>query len=1018
MGRSVDSGPSWDSWTGVEVFENLSIRSKIVAIIAAPVIALMVMSGIGAFQRRQTASDSRSDERLIAVTQSDIAVASALGVESVLSATPGAGAQLIAARTGTDKAVAALQPALQDLLSHADADTQAAVVSIQSRLATIVTIRQALDQSGPSPDLINGTYPGAINELLGLPTRLLGQVHNPQTVSQLQTILALYRYQASVADASTRLAPVVAAGSFADAKAADAFQRAVDQQTTDQAVFNTSASPQATALLRSAQSGPAVDLVDQVQTDARSGQQIASGTSVQAWSSAVQQKLLRIDAAGQKLAAQLRADANARAADASQSANLFILAALLALVVALALTILLARAITRPLGKLTRAAHELSDEQLPKLVDGLRNPAAQDLSFLRGSVEKLDVASRDEIGQLADAFNAVQQVAVDVATEQAELLRKGIGDMFVNLARRNQSLLDRQIEFIDDLENAEEDPDALQQLFHLDHLATRMRRNAESLLVLAGAEPNRRRGRPVALTDVVRAALGEVEDFARIDLLDLEEVLITNNAAADIAHLLSELMENATNFSPPDTRVEVVGHRTNSEGYVLSVTDSGIGMSPQQMDEANETLANPPLVGLAMSRSLGFIVIGRLAARFGISVRLMASSGGGVTAVVAMPAVIVHEMPGDTPAAAPVESPTVDLAEPWTPQVVGPESELLPPLEFTPFGGDDVPESFDDAVPGGRAFEEGVAELAGAPGEEPGSGASERGPVLPTLHESSGPEAAPSVPAEPAPSRPRLFGPVTEAGDAEPTQAGPNQAEPAQAGPSDPGPSHGEPAPATADAGPEPLPGSPAPSPSPIAGSRPPSRLFGTPSPVEAPASPNGTATDGTATNGASSNGDGAVGGEAPGSPTLPEPLPEPLLEPVAEPVAEAPAPPDPHGEPTEPAPVSNRLFGAVRSAPDGEATAATPPARSGDGLPSRSGGSLPTRGAAGAEGGLTRRTPRRTATRPKPGGEGPARQGVVATKRSPDEVRSLLSNYRSAAKKGSSANRPDPADPSTEGDR
>ena len=247
-----------------------------------------------------------------------------------------------------------------------------------------------------------------------------------------------------------------------------------------------------------------------------------------------------------------------------------------------------------------------------------------------------------------------------MAEEQGALLRKGIGDIFINLARRNQTLLDRQIEFIDQLEANEEDPDQLDNLFKLDHLATRMRRNAESLLVLAGAEPPRRRGRPVALADVVRVAIGEVEDFARISLLALDDVTVGGNVAVDLAHLLSELMENATHFSPPDTTVEIVGHRSD-EGYTLSVSDQGIGMSADQLAEANSQLARPPLVGLALSRSLGFIVIGRLAARFGIAVKLTSSPSGGVTALVTLPADLVT-VDGQPMVARPADRPPAAAA--------------------------------------------------------------------------------------------------------------------------------------------------------------------------------------------------------------------------------------------------------------------------------------------------------------------------------------------------------------------
>lgn len=303
-------------------------------------------------------------------------------------------------------------------------------------------------------------------------------------------------------------------------------------------------------------------------------------------------------------------------------------------------------------------AYTLSTERLPALVERLRNPedGQEDLS---ASLTRIDISSKDEIGQLADAFNSIQQVTVEVAEEQSQLLRKGIGDIFVNLARRNQTLLDRQIEFIDQLEAHEEDPDQLDNLFRLDHLATRMRRNAESLLVLAGAEPPRRRGRPVALADVVRVAIGEVEDFARIQLLALDEATVGGNVAVDLAHLLSELMENATHFSPPDTMVEIVGHRTDGDGYILSVSDQGIGMSAEQLTEANHQLARPPLVGLALSRSLGFIVVGRLASRFGISVKLTASPSGGVTALVTLPDELITY--GDE-AHAPVEPASVETA--------------------------------------------------------------------------------------------------------------------------------------------------------------------------------------------------------------------------------------------------------------------------------------------------------------------------------------------------------------------
>ena len=264
--------------------------------------------------------------------------------------------------------------------------------------------------------------------------------------------------------------------------------------------------------------------------------------------------------------------------------------------------------------------------------------------FGRRRVEpQLRARGRDEIAQLSKAFSEIQSVTVEVAEEQGTLLRRGISDIFVNLARRNQSLLDRQIDFIDQLESREENPDQLENLFRLDHLATRMRRNAESLLVLAGADPTRRRGRPVDLADVVRVAMGEIEDFSRIQLVSIDGATVAGSVAVDLAHLMSELMENATQFSPPETDVEVVGHQSGDGSYQITLSDRGIGMSVEQLSVANETLSEPPIIGLELSRSLGFTVVSRLAHRLGVAVRLAGSTQGGVTALITIPAEMVGQ---------------------------------------------------------------------------------------------------------------------------------------------------------------------------------------------------------------------------------------------------------------------------------------------------------------------------------------------------------------------------------------
>jgi len=235
-------------------------------------------------------------------------------------------------------------------------------------------------------------------------------------------------------------------------------------------------------------------------------------------------------------------------------------------------------------------------------------------------------------------------------TEQAAL-RTSISDLLHNLARRSQGLVDRQLELIDELERNEVDPDRLDELFRMDHLATRMRRNVENLIVLSGVDQRRRWSASVPLRDVVEAAVAEVEDYSRVQVAGVHDLTLAGQAASDVAHLLAELVENATSFSSPTTTVEVSGGPTGN-GYVIEIEDHGIGMSDIELDEANRRLAEPLAADVAVSRMMGFHVVGRLAARHGIRVQLRHCWFGGVTALVLLPAALLGSE-GEHPAMAP-----------------------------------------------------------------------------------------------------------------------------------------------------------------------------------------------------------------------------------------------------------------------------------------------------------------------------------------------------------------------------
>jgi signal transduction histidine kinase len=250
-----------------------------------------------------------------------------------------------------------------------------------------------------------------------------------------------------------------------------------------------------------------------------------------------------------------------------------------------------------------------------------------------------------EIEQHRSARLASDLAESELAAVQAQAAqRQSISDLFVNLARRNQSLLDRQLALISELEQHENKPEALSDLFQLDHLATRIRRNAESLLVLSGDEPPRLWGRPVPLSEVVRAAAAEVEDYPRVEVLVSDYLEVSGRVVADLSHLLAELIENATMFSPPTSGVRVRTHLVPGEGrtFLLSIEDTGIGLSDEHMQAANELLANPPDLDPRRS-TLGFHVVGRLAIRLGLRVSLAHTPGGGVTALVTLPPDVVSE---------------------------------------------------------------------------------------------------------------------------------------------------------------------------------------------------------------------------------------------------------------------------------------------------------------------------------------------------------------------------------------
>lgn len=307
-------------------------------------------------------------------------------------------------------------------------------------------------------------------------------------------------------------------------------------------------------------------------------------------------------------------------------------ALVLALVVAVFVFALrLSRRLIERLVRLRTETLELADNRLPALVERVR--AGSDVQV--DEAVRLQDYGGDEIGEVATAFNKAQQTAVAAAVQEAKT-REGTNKVFLNIAHRSQVIVHRQLKTLDEAERKQEDPDQLELLFQLDHLTTRQRRNAENLIILGGGQPGRRWRNPVSLAEVVRGAAAETEDFARVKTAKLPGRKVIGPVVGDIVHLLAELIDNATTFSPPGSRVEVRGNVVG-RGVVLEIEDQGLGIEAERVDDLNNMLASPPdfgIMALSAEPRLGLFVVARLAARHGIAVSLRESAYGGTRAIV------------------------------------------------------------------------------------------------------------------------------------------------------------------------------------------------------------------------------------------------------------------------------------------------------------------------------------------------------------------------------------------------
>ncbi|WP_405692223.1 nitrate- and nitrite sensing domain-containing protein [Streptomyces sp. NBC_01185] len=639
---------------------NWRISTRLVSLLALPVVAATTLGGLRINESMNDMDQLEHMQLLTKMTKQATALANALQEERDKSAGPlsnGVKAtdyKVTQPRERTDRAKDAFFEAT-DEIGNTPGDAaldsiHASVAQIGVQLGNITSIRKdAYAKDSPSLNTVD-QYSQLITSLLSLSQDMAQATSNPEMIKRTRALAA---FSSSKEYASVERAIIAAALPGGDSDKThlndndQAFGRnALGKAGTTLKTFETtyeSTGKSSAELLAPLDNGnpeiTAADIYAKKVLDSPLGMEGNGKTrTYMDWYDQSSNKIQAMKTIEETLLGEMESKARELREESQRDAILNGAIILIVLGVSLVGAFVVARSMIRSLRRLQDTATRVAQDRLPELVKQLSETDPQDVDT---SVESVGVHSRDEIGQVAAAFDDVHREAVRLAAEQA-LLRGNVNAMFTNLSRRSQGLIQRQLSLISELESREADPDQLSSLFKLDHLATRMRRNGENLLVLAGEEPGRRWTRPVPLVDVLRAAASEVEQYERIELAAVPATEVAGRVVNDLVHLLAELLENATSFSSPQTKVRVTGHALPDGRVLVEIHDTGIGLSPEDLAAINERLASPPTVDVSVSRRMGLFVVGRLSLRHGIRIQLRPSDSGGTTALVMLPMEVAH----------------------------------------------------------------------------------------------------------------------------------------------------------------------------------------------------------------------------------------------------------------------------------------------------------------------------------------------------------------------------------------
>lgn len=692
-GDAADPRPAGGRWR----LRNWRLGTKLFAVLLIPALAVIALVGLrissdlrDARQLAEFATRGRVDST-VAEAIHELQRERDLTVRFVAQDRQGDTADLTGQRKRVDQAIGTFERTLADSKPRLDAKAAESLQQTDDRLRVLGGLRFSAEHSAFPADAVLRSYSELISGLLDISDSAAADVSDPELARLRLAGNALARIKDQMSVKRAVLAEALAAGSL-NRDRTRALLGAEAELAAARNDYRTFATPEQQRMFDDTVIGLVVDIgndmVESALTRTENGQNL-NGLDANQWDVSATHTVNLAHQVQQALLVQLQERTDSLAAQARTAAIWDGGVVLGVLLVAGVLSVVIARSLLRPLRILRRTALEVAEHRLPAAVQNLLTdpePAPENLRK-RLAVAPVPVFTREELGQVARAFDAVHGEAVRLAGEQA-MLRENVNAMFVNLSQRSQDLVERQLTVLDRMEADEQDPDTLAGLFELDHLATRMRRNSENLLVLSGHDSAREDAGAVSADEIIGAALSEVEHYQRIELGPAPQVAVRGEAVNDLVHVISELLENATRYSGKAT-VTVASAETHDGDWQIEIIDHGAGMPQAEIDRTNVRLANPPDVDVEVSRRMGLFVVATLATRHRIDVSLSPGADGGLVATVLVPTALIVElppMPGPPPPAEPAAAPEPELLAPLAPLTPAePEPEPEPePEELTP----------------------------------------------------------------------------------------------------------------------------------------------------------------------------------------------------------------------------------------------------------------------------------------------------------------------------------------------